>query len=273
MKIKLSKAIFIASFLPYLLVLIYGIIGAFQGISLFYNNVYGVAGFLYTILFVLCRFTLEIPIIPILIIYQICYLIRNKVKKIKEIDFNKFVVICIVVGLAVIIPLFISYHSFEIDQSFEKSDAKKMSKNAEEKISYNENKTYYSGIFGMKEYTHDHIFIDYDKNEVGILCKAGYDEFWKVKLNKTSKNSYEYKHIINDYIMQANIPLNNPGKQLISFYENKNKMNCTIAFLLIYQDGIIYYADNIKEKDTGYTRYTGLDSSKYFVGKNIKYTE
>lgn len=48
------------------------------------------------------------------------------------------------------------------------------------------------------------------------LCIVGYDEFWKVKLTKTSSNSTEYKHIINDYVVQADITLNSL-KKIITF--------------------------------------------------------
>ena len=83
----------------------------------------------------------------------------------------------------------------------------------------------------------------------------------------------EYKHIVNTYYMQADIPLDTPGKQLISFYDDKENMHRTVALLLIYQDGSIYYAVNIKEVNKNYGRYTGLNFSRYFVGENIKYNQ
>lgn len=73
--------------------------------------------------------------------------------------------------------------------------------------------------------------------------------------------------------MQAEIPLSYPGKKLLTFYETESNNHRTIAMLLIQQDGTIYFADNIKEKDTGYTRYTGLNSSEFFVGENIRFIE
>ena len=73
--------------------------------------------------------------------------------------------------------------------------------------------------------------------------------------------------------MQAEIPLSYPGKKLITFYETESNKHRTIAMLLIQQDGTIYFADNIKEKDTGFTRYTGLDSSGFFVGEDVKFSE
>lgn len=101
----------------------------------------------------------------------------------------------------------------------------------------------------------------------------GYDEFWKVKLQETTKDSYEYKHIVNDYFLQAEITLSTPGKKLITFYEEESLIHRTIAMLLIYEDGRIYFTDNIKEKDTGFTRFTGLQSSEFFAGENIKFSE
>ena len=270
MKNKLPKIIFVVSFLPYLLVFIYGVICAFTGVSFFFSTSYGFSAFLIGGLSALYFLTLIIPIIPVSLIFQICYLFRNKFKSIKT---KKYIKICAITGCLLIGTIMIFSHSFEIGRIIEKENAKQMIKNAEEKIGFNENDIKVDGIFNIPEYRYSHVLIDYDNVEVGMLLNADIDEFWKVKLKKTTKDSAQYQHIINDYYMQADIPLSYPGRRLISFYEDKSLMHRTIAFLLIYTDDTIYFADNIKEKDTGYTRFTGLHWSKFFVGENIKFKE
>ena len=265
---KLSKKILILSFIPYLLILLYGIISIFTGISFFYSTTYGSWAFVIGVIAVSYALTFMVPIIPVCMIYQICYLFRNTFKNVEN---KKYIKTCLIVGLLVVGAIFIYSHSFDIDKFFEKESAMQMIKNADEKIGFNESEIKIGGIFNIPEYTHSHILIDYDNMEVGMLLNSGLDAFWKVKLNNTTKDSSEYQRIINTYYMQADIPLSNPGKRLISFYEDKPNMHRTIAFLLFYNDGTIYYADNIKEKRTGYTRFSGLKWSKYFVGENKKY--
>lgn len=172
-----------------------------------------------------------------------------------------------------VLSLVVYSHSFEIGRVIEKTSAKQMINKAEEKIGFNENDIMVSGIFDMPEYKYSHILIDYDNMEIGMLLNSDYDQFWKIELEKTTKDSSTYQHIINDYYIQADIPLKNPGKRLISFYEQKSLMHRTIAFLLIYEDGTIYYVDNIKEKDTEYNGFTGLHWSDFFVGENIKFNK
>lgn len=273
MKKKIPKIIFIISFLPYLFILLYGIFHAFAGVSFFNSTGYGFEAFIITIFFMLYIFTLEIPIIPICVIFEVCYIFRKKINIFKNVGSKKYIRICCIVGVLLVLSLVVYSHSFEIGRVIEKANAKQMVNKADEKIGFNKNDIMVSGIFDMPEYKYSHILIDYDNMEVGMLLNASIDEFWKIKLEEITKDSSTYQHIINDYYMQADIPLNSPGKRLISFYEEKSLMHRTIAFLLIYEDGTIYFADNIKEKDTGFTRFTGLHWSDFFVGENVKFNK
>ena len=272
MKSKIPNILFIISFVPYLLVLIYGIVGAFTGVSFVFNTVYGFDAFIIRSLSILYSM-LVVPIIPVCLLFQVCYILKNKIKKYKNINSKKVIKICLIIG-SILIGFVVTYfHTFEIEKYLEKVNAKQMIKNAEEKIGFNKNNVIIGGIFDIPEFEYNHILIDYDKKEIGMLLNTSIDEFWKIKLEKTTKNSSTYQHIINDYFMQVDVPLNYPGERLISFYENENLIHRTIAFLLIYKDGTIYVADNIKEKDTGFTKFTGLQWSEFFVGKNIKFKE
>lgn len=83
MKNKIPKIIFIISLLPYLFILLYGIFNAFAGISFFYSTSYGFEAFIISVFFMLYALTLEIPIIPICLIFQICYIFRKKLTNLK----------------------------------------------------------------------------------------------------------------------------------------------------------------------------------------------
>jgi len=169
MKNKKLKFLFIISFLPYIFIIINGIINALAGTTFIFDKIYGFDALLLTILFTLYTLTLEIPLIPICFIFQLCYILKRKVKRFKNINLKKYVKICIVIGLPLIVILTIYSHSFEIEQYIQKNNAKQMIKNSEEKICINPNNINYSGIFKIIEYKSDHLFIDYDNIEVGFL--------------------------------------------------------------------------------------------------------
>lgn len=271
MKKNLIKIIFIASFLPYLFAIVIGIISAFLGISFFSDKIYGLNALMLGLYFAFYSLIFIVPIVPFCLLFQICYILRKKIKRFKNIKLGNYVKVCCLIGIFLGLVLFGYSRSYELKKFIEKASAKQMINDAEEKIGYNKSDIMVSGIFNMPDYKYNHILIDYDKVEVGMLVNSGVDQFWKVKLQKISKDSLEYKHIINDYFLQADIPLNYPGKKLLSFYEEEIDIHRTIAFLLIFDDETIYFADNLKEKDTGYTRFSGLQWSEFFVGENIKF--
>ena len=271
MKRKIPKILLIISFLPYIATIIYGLYRAFVGFPVFSGDrVYGLGGFIGGLLEFLC--ILAIPTL-ICLIYQICYFMRNKIKRLKNVKLKIYIIVCLIIGGILTTILLIFFYSFEIKQFIEKQNAIQMIKNAEEKIAFNKHYTNIGGIFNIKGYEHNHILIDYDKCEVGMLLRPDYDEFWKVKLKKTTKDNTEYKHIINNYYIQTDIPLKAPGKRLITFYEDRSLIHTTIAILLITEDDTVYIADNIKDNKTNFTRYTGLNTSDYFIGYDIKYND
>lgn len=169
MKNKILKFLFIISFLPYLFIIINGIFNALAGTIFIFDKIYGFDALLLTIIFTLYTLTLEFPLIPICLIFQICYILKAKVKRFKSINVKKYVKICIAIGLPLIIILTLYSHSFEIEQFIQKINAKQMIKNSEEKICINPNNILYGGIFNIREYESDHVFIDYDNIEVGLL--------------------------------------------------------------------------------------------------------
>ncbi len=261
-KRKAAKIILIISFVPYGLVLLSGIIGAIFGAGFFFDTVYGLDGFFIGVLGAGLSMS-YIPIIPACLIYQIVYLIRSKIGVIKKIPLKKFLPIAGGIALVIIGVILFDNFKYEIESSVEKNAAKKMLENAEEKIEYNVAEYNLDGIFGFKDIIHDCILVDYDKNEVGLLYSAGYDEYWSVRLAHTDSETVRF--IENKYIQQAEIPLNSPGKCLLTYAENPSNGHRTIAMIMEMSDGSVLYADEIREPDTGYVRYSGLNSSIFRI--------
>lgn len=261
-KQKAAKVILIISFIPYGLVILSGIIGAVSGVGFFFDTVYGWDGFLIGALGA-CISMIYIPILPACLIYQIIYLIRSKIGVIKKIPFKKFLPVAGGIALVIIGVILFENLKYEIGAAAEKNAAKNMLKRAEEKINYNVAEYKMDGIFGIEGVIHDCILVDYDKNEVGLLNGGGLDEYWSVRLVPT--DSKTVRNIESKYILQAEIPLNLPGKRLLTYAENPSNSHRTIAMVMEMSDGSVLYADEICEPDTGYVRYSGLNSSIFRI--------
>ncbi|MCI7351348.1 MAG: hypothetical protein MSH60_11460 [Ruminococcus sp.] len=261
-KQKAAKVILIISFIPYGLVILSGIIGAVFGVDFCFDTDYGWDGFLIGALGA-CISMIDIPILPACLIYQIIYLIRSKIGVIKKIPFKKILPVAGGIALVIIGVILFDNFKYEIGAAVEKNAAKKMLENAEEKIEYNVAEYNLDGIFGFKDCIHDCILVDYDKNEVGLLYSAGLDEYWSVRLVPT--DSKTVRNIESKYILQAEIPLDLPGKRLLTFSENPSNSHRTIAMVMEMSDGSVLYVDEIRESDTGYVRYSGLNSSVFRI--------
>lgn len=262
---KIWKVLFYISFLPYIFILLWGCFNAINGTTFIFSEIYGFDAFLLTLVAGFIVLVCNVPIIPICFIYQIAYLLKGKIK----IDIKKYATIFIVIGVLLVSIILISTYSYEIGSFFEKQDAKAMIKVSDEKVSYDENDIHYGGIFGFEEFENSHILIDYDKNELGFLLHPSYDEFFKVKLNKSNIDSNEYKDIVNNYYLQTEIKL---SKGTLLTFSEEDVYFRTIAIIFIKGDEI-YLNNKVVEPDTDFSRYTGLNDSEYFVGKNIKYND
>lgn len=262
MKQKAPKIIFILSFIPYLLVLISGIAAAIFGAGFFFTNYYGWDGFVLGVIISAMGMTTVIPIIPVCLIYQIAYILRHKIKALGKISIKKYAAVFGVIIAVVAGAILLDTFSYDIRAAFKKSQAKEMLSRAEERIEYDTHDYVLDGVFGIEDVVHDTVLIDYDTFEVALLYEAGYDDYWSVKLEKTSPDSDVIRHIGEDYYVQAEIPLSAPGKRLIGFAESGINRHRTAAFILEMADGSVYYADEIKDED-GYTPYSGLNSSDY----------
>ncbi len=97
MKDKILKVLFIISFLPFLFILFLGIRDAILGIDILGYMIYGWDAFLHTFWSRIGELIIR-PIIYICIIFQICYILKNKV-----IDLRKYVTICSVIACVLLL--------------------------------------------------------------------------------------------------------------------------------------------------------------------------
>lgn len=265
MKSKVFKFIFIVSFIPYILILIGGINGAVNGAEFFFSTSYGLDGFIIDMIAInLAMF--NVPIIPICIVIEIAYCIRNIV--LKKISMKKYIVIILVVCALIAALICADGFFFSVERYLEEKAAKEMIVQADERIVYDESTIVSGGIFDIPGYERNTILIDLDKHEVGFLLYGSMDEFWNIELD--SDDSEQIAHIKQNYYLQADIPLDNAGR-LLTFYSAPDLVHRTVAIILVNAGGSIYYADNIVEKGTNYEPYTALNRSGFFVGENVKY--
>jgi len=268
MKNKVAKILFIISFVPWLLVPLCGIFGAIFGVGFFFSTAYGLEGFFLGALAALLGMIM-IPVLPVCLVYEICYIVRNKVPAVKKLSAKRFYItvgtVCAVVAIGVLLHVF----RYELEEVYQKVAAKGMVKVAEEQISFNENDIFCDGILGLEEFTTDTVLVDYDKMRVGFLL-GSVDEFWWVKLKETTPESEELARLYNEYYVQAKIRLSVPGKVLYSFSVDKDSMHRTVALLMETEDGKLYYADEITEYNTDRNRFTGLHWSGFSVEEGTK---
>lgn len=75
-----SKTMFICSFIPYLFALLIPIYSAFSGIGFIGETFYGYDGFRLGFIMIFLSYIISFPIIPICLIFQIRYIIKNSKK-------------------------------------------------------------------------------------------------------------------------------------------------------------------------------------------------
>ena len=83
---KKLKIILIVSFVPYILVLLCGILCAIHGVTFIYNEVYGTDAFILGVMALGALLVFYVPIIPVCAIFQVVYLVRRKISKNKTLS-------------------------------------------------------------------------------------------------------------------------------------------------------------------------------------------
>lgn len=300
MKTRASKIVFAITFLPTAFCVVAGIISAVGGMRtggwLSTTKIYGFKAFIETFVWsviYLCYY----PVIPACIVIQIACLLRLddgmravKLKKYIPVTAAAVVVVCGSILLfeegSPILSLFsdIKYRKTEKNT---KNAAVSMYEDADEIILYRSEKpepirdvdgrivydpSDREPFFDIEGCTASCILIDRDAWEVGFIYDSYKDEFWKQKLGQTTENSPELQHIREDYFVQAIIPLKTAGKRLVTFSVKGDGINKTIAMILETEDGI-YFADEVRESDTGFPQCNMLNLSDFNLGEYVKYSD
>ena len=102
---KVKKLLFILTFIPYALVILSGLKGAFFGAN-FFGTDYGIDGFITGVFISLFYMIAFIPVIPVCIVFHLLCLLRKIVPFVKKISTKKFAVICLVLcAIAAAVPI------------------------------------------------------------------------------------------------------------------------------------------------------------------------
>lgn len=259
---KIAKVFFYLAFAPYAIALgffVYGCItedfetGAFAAIILLY---------------LMCIYA----IIPVCLIYQIGYVLRKKCGKLKALPLKKFAAVFVIIAVTIGGVILADAFKYEIEYAIMKAGARSMLRRADEVVYYffeePPDTDAYPGTstaFDIKD-GYSSVLVDYDRKQVGILYDDGLlDCFWKVTLeaDNSMRNNIKKK-----YVVQTVIPLNSPGEKLITFCESEENNHRTIAIILECESGT-YCSDEIRETDMGYTQFSGLKWSRFYVGDNL----
>jgi len=271
MKSKAAKIIFLVSFLPWALIPVGGLVGAVWGVPWFFSSVNGWDGFLFGIMVAAVGMCI-VPVLPICLLYEICYIAYRKIPCLKKISIKKFAIgvsiLCAVVGAGFLLYSF----RYEAEAMVQKASAKRMLKQAEEKIVSNPSTINVGGIFEIEECIYEMILVDYDKHQVGVL-QSGLDEFHKFTLKEATGNSEVIRNMKKEYYVQVAVPLSSPGKYLYSFYSAPRNSHRTSCLLLEMENGTCYYKTDIKQYGTDFESYLGLSNSQYYVGDEVRFDD
>ena len=103
---KVKKVLFILTFIPYALVVLGGLKGAFFGASFLFRTDYGFDGFINGVFISLLYMIAFIPVIPACIVFHMLCLLRKTVPFLKKISIKKFAVICLgLCAIAATVPV------------------------------------------------------------------------------------------------------------------------------------------------------------------------
>lgn len=83
-KIKLTKVIFVVSFIPYIALLGIALFNAMIGFDFFFSTTYGFEAFMGTIVIYGIMVSVYFPVLPIVLLYQVIYIIINIIKNKKN---------------------------------------------------------------------------------------------------------------------------------------------------------------------------------------------
>lgn len=264
-KLKIIKKIFKFSFFVYLLPIIYGIFAAIFGIE-FFGTVYGFDAFF---LATLVGFVIGIIscVFPVVLAFQISYLLFTKTKLAAKISVKKYItIVCSIVGVIIFIFLFKIFFYDSLEESIRKSQAKTMIKQAQIEVPYYTGVEECGGIFNLEGYETNTLFISYEKEKIGFLLNTHYPQYVEGKLIQL-KDGSDIIEKLENYNVQAVVPLPDNQGMLYSYYAEEGLDNLTYAILIVDSNNTMYYSGYELDCKWDAPIYTNLSYSDYSANK------
>ena len=274
---KLSKLLFILSFVPAGLLLMAAVMSIFTGSTWFFSKEYGFDAFISTLMLgglAMCY----IPILPACLIYQAVYLLLFRMPKglpndahaqenadettaqeaqsiplpTSRLSNKTKSIIAVSLFAVMVIAILVKLFMPKIKTSIEEHKAQRMYENAEVRLDYNKTYQYLSGILGIEEQTCPCVLIDYDKMRIGLLVSddPGYNDYIEYDLTAADKEAADR---LNDkYIVQTQTTLPDGGR-FTAFRNDNDRVMYTKALMLEKSDGSIYINDDLGTGDGALT--------------------
>lgn len=257
---KTARIFLWISFVPAVLILLYGVYCAFAGFD-FFSTSYGIEGFTSSIVIMLWVFGLIIPILPVCVIYQIIYLIWGKFKW-KSL-FKKKVFIwttgVIISGLSFLAVW--SLFGYDIRHNIDKIQAISFYNKAEDKVEYTKYHIETGNVMGIEGLHNSCVMFDEDTMSVGIVYAGDMETFTKAKLEK-AESIYDMSYSLrdNNSYLQSAVKFDKVGCTLFTFYGSPSNTGRTAGCIVEMKDGSIWYSTTFRNFEDGEVQpYTALD--------------
>ena len=239
---KTARVFFWISFVPAVLLLMYGVYCAFAGFD-FFGTSYGLEGFVNAVLvmgFIFC----VIPVFPVCIIYQLIYLLWGKLKLKSVVRKKEFLwtvgVIVSVLSLAVVW----NFEKYSIIYHVDSISAQRMYKNAEDMVEYKKNVQNYGSVMGIKDLHNSCLMLDTDSMTLGIVHDGDIEGYSRMPFTK-AENLDEAAEVLGleNYYLQSVVQFEKIGYNLYSFSVNPSNSGITECCIIETADGEIWYSD------------------------------
>ncbi len=215
-----------------------------MGSRLFFGILTGSDGFIIGVISVLYSLCF-IPVIPLCILYDICYLLRKRIPALNKIPLKKYIITCVCIGAAVSGAILIYNHEYEIREAVDSIEAHIMMKRADAQFTFNESTFNTGGILGFDDMSHDTVLIDIDSQRVGIIKGWPDESFIKIDLEKTADPD-RAERIRESCILQRCEVID--GISFESFSPDKDNLHRTCAIIVTGNDGTVYCTEGLQDE-------------------------
>ena len=239
---KTARVFFWISFVPAVLLLMYGVYCAFAGFD-FFSTSYGLEGFVNAVLVMGLIFCV-IPVFPVCIIYQLVYLLWGKLKLKNVVRKKEFLwtvgVIVSVLSLAVVW----NFEKYSIIYHVDSISAQRMYKNAEDMVEYRKQVQNYGSVMGIKDLHNSCLMLDIDSMTLGIVHDDGIEQYSRMPFTK-AENLDEAAEVLGleNYYLQSVVRFEKVDYNLYSFSVDISNSGITECCIIETADGEIWYSD------------------------------